>query len=255
MGNSPLPYPTSAYYYDLDFEIVEKSQAGDNHNYSLTVTNTGNLPLFSRNNGYNEFTLYDANDRRITGISKIMNGNLFESQTIGPNQTYTYSFYENALAFNTDDVKKISSVCFSLADTNAVYTAPTVSKVKGEEKTYKIDSKFSKLGDYYYSVVVDAKYDSKDYTFTVRKDNKTFKTTAELDLDKLTIENMTFYRSTYKTSKAGYFFYPFYWVAQNIGYIFLGMVILALIIPPAIIIPIKVSKAKRRKRALENKQK
>ena len=254
MANSPMPYPHYQEYDDIESTITElPSYSEVTRRYSLEVKNVGNKHLYVyKGDGNFDFGAIDQDDYLVNAFTADMTDKVFKSQTLKPGQTATFITYNE---LDLDKTVRVKTHAFEIIDESITYSTPTVEKDKEGDNRYVVKTKFSKLGDYYYAIAVDAKYDGKDYSF-VMTDSKIFKTEEEIDLDKLSIENMTFYRSSYNTYKGGYVLYGIIKAAEWAPYILLGLFVLALIVPPAIIIPIKVSKAKRRrKRALEESQK
>lgn len=246
MANSPAPYPSSNSYKDIEASITKLHD----YAYRLNVKNTGDYHL-SRGNFY----LYDNEGLLVEQINKPIENAIFKTQKIGPNESASYIIqYSTNGAKDLTIVEKITTEAYDIKDENVTYSTPTIKKEKSSDYAnyYKINSKFSHLGDYYYIAAVSVTYKGEKYSFTTGTDSKAFVTNEELDLSQLTIENIAFYRSNYNTYKGGYVLAGIFYVIQYLPYVMLG---LALIVPPAIIIPISVTKAKRRRRRQEqNKQ-
>ena len=256
MANSPMPYPHYQEYDDIEVNVTELSTSGEKgHRYSFEVENTGNRHLYTQGgNTFFSFAGIDRDNYLVNAFSGQMTDKLFRTQTVKPGQTTTF-IVDNEEALDLEKTVRFKTHSFEIVDEGITYSEPIVEKDKENDNTYKIKTKFSKLGDYYYAIAVDVKYDGEDYSFVIT-DSKMFKVEKEIDLSKLSIENMTFYRSSYNTYKGGYVLYGIVKAAEWAPYILLGLFVLALIVPPAIIIPIKVSKAKRRrKKALEESNK
>ena len=250
MANSPRPYATEKEYDDIETNITLLSDTNGYYRYQLDVKNSGDVHLFTYSNGNASFKVIFEEGHIINPYYPDLVDRLFESQTLAPGQSGSYIITETT-PLDLEKVKRVAATGFEFKDEGVTYSNIAVEKADEGDKTYKITGKFSKFGDYYYAGVADVKYDGKDYSFAFSKDYKAFKTKEEIDLDKLTIEKITFYRSSYNTYKGGYFLYGILLAAQYAPYIMLGFLVAALIIPPAIIIPIKVSKAKKRRKILE----
>ena len=250
MANSPMPYPNNQYYRSIETSFTALPSYSEKYRYSMEVKNTGEFYLYTHNDSNQSFTISQSGETIFQKNYMKMDNAIFETQTLKPGSTATYTI---ELDKTLDEEKSIEVVtlAFELEDMNPTYSEPKVVKDSGN--WYKIDTKFSHLGDYYYAIVIDAKYQDKDYSFVVT-DSKKFKVNQELDLTKFSIEGMTFYRSSYKTYKGGYFLFGLMMVAELAPYIFLGLIVLAAIIPPAIIIPIRIRRARKQKKLLEESQ-
>lgn len=207
MGNSPMPYPHHVDYTDLGYQIELLSKSDVTNSYRLTVKNKGELHLYGYSNSYssqgNYFDLCSENDTTIVGAQMKQTDSLFESQTLGPNQTDTY-YFECNNNVNIAKVAYIKGYSFNEIDTEVTYSVPIVRRLENETGfVYKIDTDIRNLNDYYYAVVVDVKYEGKDYSLIVEKKNPKFQSYKELDLSKFTITGVTFYRSSYHTYKGG----------------------------------------------------
>ena len=225
MGNSPMPYPQRTDYTDFDYQLSVISENETTNRYQVEIKNKGSFHVYnsgSINYPYFEyFYLYTQDNTMLCSFNTDGNGQLFTTQTLGPGQTATYVFEYKPNKIDINNVSYIRSSCFNQIDEEVTYNYPGVRKLNtGSHHTYKIDTKVKNLHDYYYAVAVDAKYDGKDYSFVVTKDNLEFVSYQDLDLDKFSIEKLTFYRSTYNTYKGNT---SMYWL---FGFITAGIIVL-----------------------------
>ena len=227
MGNSPMPYPYGADYSDFEYAVSTISENDIDNAYRLELTNTGTYHLhnFGTIDGSkNIIYLYDQSNSPLMGGFLSPEGALFTTQTLAPGQSASYVINNGNEKVNLHDVKKVQASCFNVIDNDVTYSEPKVKCINSTNHVYQIDTKLQGVGDYYYGVAVDVKYDNKDYSFIARKDTLKFSSYEKLDLNKLSIEKMTFYRSTYNTYKGG----VSETLMASVIFIFIGLTILIL---------------------------
>lgn len=198
MANSPAPYATVFDYTEVS--ISEISQTGNTITY--TLTNTGDkyvcegavmTPI------YGSFVMKESGAKHSVVSNPI--DNIFVNQCLGPGQSARY-VTNMTYNINADYIESYKTSALEERDTNVTFNNITFTKTG--DKVYSLVSEVTGLGDYYYTVVVDVKYDNKDYCFGIVEDNirnAKIETTQELDLDKLEIKEMKAFRSMYNTYK------------------------------------------------------
>ncbi len=217
MGNAPMPYPHRVDYTDFDYQLSVLSENETTNRYQIEIKNKGSFHVYNNAQVHypylESYYLYAQGDTMLCSFSAQANDQLFTTQTLGPGQTATYAFEYKPNKIDINGVAYVRTSCFNQIDAEVTYTSPSIKKVdKGPHQTYKIDTKIKNLHKYYYAVAVDAKYDGKDYSFVVTKDDLEFASYQDLDLSKFSIEKMTFYQSTYhiyESSKGLYGLYAF----------------------------------------------
>ena len=248
MANSPAPRPSYKDYTDIETSVNKIHD----YAYRLNVKNVGDAHLY-RNN----FNLYDEDDILINNFSLKSENAIFNSQVLGPNESSSYIIQYSPDQKVDLNVAKVTTTAYSNKDESVKYSAPTIVRTQSTEYDYyyKVDSKFSNFGDYYYQAAVTVKYKGELYSFTIGTTYKTFATYEELDLEQISVESISFYRSDYNTYKNNGLYYAYaalLYAAQYLPYVLVGLLI---IVPPAIIIPISVTKAVKRRRRQEQDSK
>ena len=227
MANSPAPLPAKTLYSDIEVVCEYKGVIDTGHSvYDVTVKNTGdgfalvNNSLYSENNGEH--------------LSMKLSSSLFKNEIVGPGGCKQFTFATKKTGDFTNPTNVWQTETYAQKDESASFTNFEVSKIS--ERDYRIDFNSKKLGDYYYSVVVEYEYDGQTYytdnSFSKNGKSLSFYTQTDLDLDKLEVKNITAYRSNYKTYKGG--------IAALGFIIFISILLGLLIIPPAIIVPIMI---------------
>ena len=105
------------------------------------------------------------------------------------------------------------------------------------------------LGDYYYAVVMDIAYQEKTYSIVLNSQDQDskgkyyFTANELLDLDKLDIANIRFFRSGYKTYKGGQL------ISGIIIFIVVCFILFVIMgLAAAIVLPIVITTARRKRR-------
>ena len=237
MANSPAPMPTEVEYSDISVscELLDHVVDGE-WTYQMTITNNGEL--YARLNSYNYFRLngYYASvwidDQSL----------LFDQEVLPPGQTKTVkavSYYELDLHPESDEWSVYAS---DVVDTDVTFENPIIAKK--DPTRYELTVDIKGRGDYYYSAILDLTYQGERYAVEVDIDvypPYTFYTLdKELNLDELTINKITAFRSSYQT----------YRNKMTIVFIFIPiLVLLGLLLLGAagIIIPLCVRAHRRKK--------
>ena len=105
----------------------------------------------------------------------------------------------------TDYLTGFETYALTHVDENVTCTNPVLTKTG--DKVYTFNAEITGKGDYYYATVIDVTYKEKDYCFGFSDwftDANKIETTEELELDKLEIKKVTFFRSRNNTYKGGY---------------------------------------------------
>ena len=194
MANSPAPAPTSAPYVDIKVTCSFDELKDDGYLYTFVIENTGDQYALTHNGLY-------QNDYHATGRFL---PEVFRNEVIAPHQTKAFKY------LSYSELEDIDQSTWMLTQ----YTIPApevsysdVSVTDFADKLYHINFKQKGMGDHYYCAIVELEYEGEthyvsNYLFA---DNKSLQLEAEEDLDltKLTIKNLSFYRSGYERNKSG----------------------------------------------------
>lgn len=199
MANMPAPFAATDTYGDVSISNV--SQTGKTIYFDLT--NNGDKYICE---GSSMTPIYG---RLIQGdvsyaCTCMPIESLFENQGLAPGATARY-YTELSYNINTDYLTGFETYALTHVDENVTCTNPVLTKTG--DKVYTFNAEITGKGDYYYATVIDVTYKEKDYCFGFSDwftNANEIEATEELDLDKLEIKKVTFFRSRNNTYKGGY---------------------------------------------------
>ena len=250
MGNSPAPRPSYKEYGDINMDIVSCNKVADSYNIVFDVTNTGDSYLSYYGGGAKTvyFNVMRKESNNYETLQCQMVDALFEKQTVGPKQVIRYAT-SSAKELTNEELQSFYTYSLDIEDKDIVYSNTKISLNNAETKSYIFTMKNKGLGDYYYAVVVDIAYQEKTYSIVLNSQDQDskgkyyFTANELLDLDKLDIANIRFFRSGYKTYKGGQ-------VLQGIIIFIVVCFILFILmgLAAAIVLPIVITNVRRKRR-------
>ena len=195
MSNSPAPYPSTDRYEELDvtYTLLDRVDIGDGalgYRYQLDALNTGELYANTRSWNIKIKEGY---------LSMNPEGLLFDDEAIIPKESKTY-YVTLSIELEPEDDTWITNA-FSVVDEDVTFANYSIERV--QDKKYKLKADISGLGDYYYCALVEVTYNEERYAFSVYLNNtdSLISTFEELELDKLSIDKITAFRSSYQKYK------------------------------------------------------
>ena len=232
LANSPAPYATVEDYTDISVVCNSVTEVSNGYAYDLSVTNTGDYYAL-----LNQGMI--INDRYFYGD---VEEELFFEEAIAPKQSKTFK-YVSTEKYEDLENAKWAMRAFTYLDSGITFSDLSI-EYQGN-KMYAINGKGKGDGDYYYCCIMELTYEDTTYYVSSKLNfNKKlayFTTTQEIDASKITLKQITAYRSVYNTYKGGK-------ILAYIIYGFIGLIILfVLLIPAAIIIPVSIAKSRHRK--------
>ena len=274
MANSPAPrQPLDGYYENIETVFLDKTGEDENapYQYEVSVKNTGEgyATVF----GYYGDGLYlhsksckDEEDNWHTCYPKDIKCERFETslffnEIILPNETRTYTIYPE---FKLDPLpNKEDFYSQGINDITFIETCDTltISAIEGVDNKYAISGYSKEYDSTYLTMVIELTYDGNNYAFFVERNNEgkyTINTFDELDLTKLTITKASLYKLHYYSSSWGGA-YILLFVLAFFAYGGFGLLMLlavaVFVIAPAIVIPISITRGKRRAEEREKRAK
>ena|GEM_PF-5253262 len=196
MANSPAPMPTEIDYDEISVHCELLDHAADGEwTYQMTITNNGEL--YARLNSYNYFKLND----QYASVWIDDQSLLFDQEVLPPGHTKTVQ----AISYNELDLHPETDVwsvyASDLVDLDVTFENPVITKVNPTQ--YQLEMKINGRGDYYYSAVVDLTYQGEPYAVEIDIDRYPpyafYTIDQELDLNALSIQKITAFRSSYQT--------------------------------------------------------
>ena len=196
MANSPAPMPTEIDYDEISVHCELLDHAADGEwTYQMTITNNGEL--YARLNSYNYFKL----NGQYASVWVNEQSLLFDQEVLPPGQTKTikvFSYDELDLHPDTD---RWSVYASDLVDLDVTFENPIITKL--DPTRYQLEMDIKGRGDYYYSAILDMTYQGERHAVEVDIDvypPYTFYTLdKELNLNELSIDKITAFRSSYQT--------------------------------------------------------
>ena len=235
---------------DVKVNLTLKSTADNHYTYDFKIKNNSDYYIKSREVWLSDFQ---------SNAYLKMKGEIFVSEAIAPgkemNLTQTFDKLvgdgQTTAEFNYG-FKKTTEITFSNYQISA---NPNI------ENDYTISSTMNKtssgLSLANYEVMAEVSYDGIDYVFSLTNNNENgrFFTTHPIDLEKLTIKNVSAYQEViydpnYRDERGG----SMYDIGGRLV-VFMAYALLALhLIAAAIVIPICVTSARRRRKRREREK-
>ena len=192
MANSPAREPSVTRYDDIDVYIdyvgIDTSRyISERAVYDVKIVNTGDEYIVPA------YGLYLSNDEVYYSFGLEKTNQIFDSQLIAPGKSEQFKIYTSeSTNLNQPFTPLVHSLYKRMDDVKIVN--PKIKKAK-EDKTYTFVADNKNLEKRAYALAVDATYKEQNVSFYVHYEpsSRTFRTNEELDLDKLTINNVKVY--------------------------------------------------------------
>ncbi len=231
VANSPAPYPSSSCYDDIKVDCKFDAMWDLGRHYNVTIENTGDNYVLLSEGFYEDGGLHFS-----TSISP------FKKGVIAPHKTIASGFVSKTEDDFEDENIVWHAHVYDVKDENATFSDFAVKESR--QNSYSITFKSKGVGDYYYALIVGLEYDGEEYfiecDYSAKSKNSSgFNTYNPIDLDKLEVKSVAAYRSNYKANKG--------WGSMLI--IFALVLSGVLLIPPAIIVPIILTKGGKETRS------
>ena len=206
MGNAPVPQVFTNTYKDYQLTYLNVEQSGDYYYYHYNLKNTGSgyISHLSLSKEYEEYYFFAT-------ISTINQGGHYGVYPFFDKGLYQPGFDDEIMMLSTrliTDIDKVSVSCegYSVIDSD-VYIAGTRNlslrnhRNEGDHSVYfyELDIKLvydDPNRDWNFGVVADLTYDGNNYYIKIdERGDYIIESSQELDLSKLTINNLTVIKS------------------------------------------------------------
>ena len=268
MAAAPTPpshyeYPLNNFYENVEAEFEDITGSEDEQNtYRVSIKNTGTeyATVFSVLG--DEFLMHYRNRKFGLIEAPRFETSLFYNEVILPGATCTYTIKPLKTLYNLPEKDALYSQSFYENHFMGNAIGLNLTPFEGVENKYLINGVTN--DDYFKTstyVVIEATYDGNSYAFfSILSNNKfTIDVFEELDLEKFSITKASFYETIIAERNTGYnpigmlvilFLMAAEWLAV-IGAIVAAVIIF--IIAPAIVIPILVTRGKKRAQEKEKR--
>ena len=189
MANSPAPAPISENYTNLNMSLTyqgidDKDGRYDKYAYLINITNNGDqyvAPYYTIY-FYEEGARYNSHWLAIDNYQQV-----FSYESIAPGQTATFIGHTS----ETIDTSKefVCQMEYFLIEEKMNFSNYEIKKYRNQKNTYILKTDVAKPSSYYCCVFVDVTYKGEPHTLCIQnftRNDRTFTTNEELDLDQLT---------------------------------------------------------------------